>query len=156
YGKIKNIWFFVIFGAIYGILVGEAGALGALPGYIIIILIYALAYRKITWWKVALTAFIAGILIENIVNRAQIQAPTLMWAAILIPPYFYTKIFENRRKISVVSILGKLRWTFVASVVLAILAAVITRNNISPPLIIFFFATPSLFTFLLKTFRRKT
>src|SRR3989344_6513923 len=52
YSRIKNIWFFIIFGAVTGILLGEQGNLIMLFPYTIIMLIYSLLYKKFTWWKV--------------------------------------------------------------------------------------------------------
>ncbi|MFH1328598.1 MAG: hypothetical protein ABIH76_07155 [Candidatus Bathyarchaeota archaeon] len=158
YSRIKNVLFFALFGGVTAAFLGEI-AMGrpifmVIP-YTVLMLIYAFLYKKFTWWKVALTAYLAGVIIENVMNRSPIQIPTTTWVAFFIYPYFVTKIFENRKKISVVSIFRKLRWTFIASVGLAGLAAVITRDNISPPLIVFFFAAPFIVTFLARAFRRK-
>ncbi len=192
YSKIENVKFFVLFGGIVGAILGEvlptmnpANFVMIVP-YTLLMLIYVQFYRRYSWWKVASTTYLGGILVENVMNRSPIQLPTLLWVAIFTYPFFVTKIWENRdtlsifviardlkgtlfasltlgvlalyaggplvilacalpflitifsrhsmerkafEKIDTVQILIDLRWTFVASVILAVLAAYLSRNN---------------------------
>ncbi len=200
YSKIENVKFFVLFGGIAGAILGEvlptmnpANFIMIIP-YTLLMLIYVQFYKRYDWWKVASTTYLGGILVENVMNRSPIQLPTLIWVAIFTYPYFVTKIWENRDKLSMsaiakdlkgtlfaslvlgalalyaggplvilalalpflitilyrhttkrkafekidtIQILRDLRWTFLASVILAALAAHLSRNNTSPPLILF-------------------
>ena len=126
YSKIKNIWFFAIFGGITGGLMGEQSFIMILP-YSILMLIYALFYKKFSWWKVALTAYLGGVLIENVMNRSSIQAPTSLWIAFFIYPYFVTKIFENRKKLSW-KILTDLKYVYLAFFILLVLIKFVVKS----------------------------
>ncbi len=87
YGPIKSYWFFAVFGALIGVLVGEKGNYIFIPGYAALMFIYSLLYRRFTWWKVASASLFAGVLIENVMLRAPIQATTLIWIALFTYPY---------------------------------------------------------------------
>lgn len=71
YTPIKSIWFFAIFGGIVGGLLGEHGQAIMILPYTLLMLIYALFYKKFVWWKVALTTYLGGMLIENAMNHSQ-------------------------------------------------------------------------------------
>jgi|GEM_PF-6206841 len=142
YTKMKNIIFFMLFGTILAVLFGEGGNPVMLIPYGFFMAMYAYLYNKFTWWKVAITTYIAGIVAENIMNRSPIQIPTLMWIGLFTMPYFLTKIFENRRSISPVKIFWNLKWTFLASIILGMAAWFVSQNNVSPPLIILGAALP--------------
>ncbi len=73
-----------------------------------------------------------------------------MWIAFFIYPYFVTKIFENRKKFSFLKILNDFKFVIVFSFVLAGLAVWISKDNVSPPLIILGFVLPFLFKFIRK------
>lgn len=90
YSKLRNIWFFAVFGGITGALMGEKSFVMIIP-YTILMLIYAFLYRKFPWWKVVLTSYLAGVLIENVMNRSPIQSPTLLWIS-----FFYLSLFCNQ------------------------------------------------------------
>jgi hypothetical protein len=135
YSKINNIWFFALFGGITGALLGEAGSVVMIIPYTILMLIYAFLYKKFTWWKVSLTSYLAGILIENGMNRAPLQSPTLLWIAFFTYPYFITKLFENRKEINFLDIIKDFKYAIISAPILMILAYLITRSNVSPPLI---------------------
>ena len=155
YSKIKNIWFFALFGGITGALLGEFGNVIMIIPYTILMLIYAFFYRKFVWWKVASTTYLAGIIIENVMNRSPLQVTTLMWISFFAYPYFVTKIWENRKKVSVISILKDFKWSFAFSVILIILAVYFSRNNISPPLIILGATLPFIVSIIYKIYKRK-
>lgn len=155
YSGIKKIWFFALFGGITGGLLGERSFIMIIP-YIILMLLYAFLYKKFVWWKIALTSYLAGILLENGLNHAPIQSTTLIWVAFFIYPYFITKIWENRKKLRILWILNDLKYTLISSILLAILALLISRNNLSPPLIIFGFALPFFITIAWRFLRRKS
>ncbi|MFQ5975178.1 MAG: hypothetical protein ACE5J5_02525 [Candidatus Hydrothermarchaeales archaeon] len=215
YSKIKNVKFFALFGGITGAILGEvlvtmnpANLILIIP-YTILMFIYVQFYKRYDWWKVALTTYLGGIFVENIINRSPIQLPTLVWIAFFTYPYFVTKIWENRDKMSIykiskdlkgtliasvvltglvasksggplvlwvaalpflitilyrhstkrkpfekidtIQIIKDLKWTFLASIILAAMAAYLTRNNTSPPLIVF----GALLPFLVRIVRRK-
>lgn len=154
YSKIKNVWFFALFGGITFGLLGEGGNPIMIIPYTILMLGYAYLYKKFLWWKVVLTTYLGGIIVENVINRSPIQIPTLIWIGFFTAPYFITKIFENRKKIKLLKILVDLKWTLSASIVLAIFATYASRNNISPPLIIFGATLPFLITILYKIVKK--
>lgn len=158
YTPIKNIWFFAIFGGIIGALLGEIVVHGAslfmIIPYTILLLIYALFYRKFTWWKVILTTYLGGILVENIMNRSPIQVPTLLWVAFFTYPYFITKIWENRNEIRLIQILKDFKWALVFSVLLVILSVYISKR-ISPPLILLGATLPFIIGIIYKIFKKK-
>ncbi len=154
YSKIKSIWFFSLFGGITGALLGEFGNLLMIIPYTILMFIYAQFYKRFLWWKVASTTYLAGILIENIMNRAPMQITTLMWVAFFIYPYFAAKIFENREKINAIEILGDFKFSFVFSIVLGALAFYFTRENISPPLIFLGITLPFVISLIYKITKR--
>lgn len=155
HSKIKNVWFFALFGGVIGALLGEGGNVVMIIPYTILMMVYAHLYKRFAWWKVALTAYLGGIVVENIINRAPIQGSTLVWVAFFIYPYFATKIFENRKTIRLSNILKGLKWVIIASLVTTGLAAYATRNNLSPPLMLWGAALPFLAHFLYKTFRKR-
>ena len=99
-------------------------------------LIYVQFYKKYTWWKVASFSYLGGVLVENAMNRSPIQIPTLMWVAFFIYPYFATKLWEDRKKIKFKNVFKDMKWAFVWSAILGILAWYATQNNVSPPLIL--------------------
>ena len=148
YSEIKSILFFSFFGSIFGVIIGEGANPIMIIPYFLIMLIYSFLYKHFLWWKVAITSYPAGILIENVLNRSPLQATTLIWAAILICPYFATKIWDNRGKINFIKIFNRLKIVFLLSLLLGLMALYFTRNNISPPLIILGLSIP----FLLKIF----
>lgn len=135
YSRIKSIWFFAIFGGITGAMLGEGGNFVMILPYTIIMLIYAFFYKKFTWWKVALTSFLGGVVIENVINRSPLQSPTLLWVAFLVYPYFATKIWENRGKVSIWAIVKDFKFSFLFAVILGVLAYFVSIENVSPPLI---------------------
>lgn len=142
YGKIKSIWFFVLFGGITGAFFGEILPHGAsivmiLP-YSILMFFYARAYKKHVWWKVALTSYLAGMLIENGMNRSPIQIPTMMWVAFFVYPYFWTKIWEGRKQIPYALIFKSLLKPFAIAIILTSLFYLLGLNSdrMSPPLIV--------------------
>lgn len=155
YSKIKNVWFFALFGGITGALLGEGGNVVMILPYTVLMFIYAFFYKKFTWWKVALTSYLGGIIIENVINQSPIQAPTLVWIAFFIYPYFITKIWENRKKLSFMPIIKDFKYVITSSIVLAGLATYFSRNNISPPLIIFGITLPFLIKIVYSLFKRK-
>lgn len=155
YGKVKSIWFFIIFGSITSIFLGERGNLIMIIPYTILMFIYALLYNHLTWWKVALTSYPAGIIIENVINRAPLHAPTLIWIAFFIYPYFITKIWENRKRISILKIIKDLKYTIASSFLLGLLAAYLSKSNISPPLIIIGIAIPFIIKIINKKIKKK-
>lgn len=134
-------------------MLGERSFIMIIP-YTILMLVYALFYKKFTWWKVALTTYLAGILLENAMNRSPIQAPTLLWVAFFTYPYFFTKIFENRRKINWLKVLKDFKWTIISSLILISLSMLVSRNT-SPPLIIFGAALPFLVHALYWLYKKK-
>jgi hypothetical protein len=121
-----------LFGGITGALLGEGGNPVMIIPYTILMLIYAQLYKRFAWWKVASTSYLGGVIVENLMNRSPIQLPTLVWIAFFTYPYFYTKIWENRKKVPIMSILKDLRLAIATSPVLMALAAYLTRDNISP------------------------
>lgn len=127
YSPIKNLWFFAIFGGITGGLIGERQLIMIIP-YTILMLIYAFLYKKFPWWKVALTTYFAGVLIENVMNRSPIQSPTFLWIAFFIYPYFITKIFENRKKLKFFKIIKDFKYSYVAIIILLILIKFIVKS----------------------------
>ena len=80
-------------------MLGEGGNFVMIIPYTILMFIYAQLYKRFPWWKVASTSHLAGIVVENVINRSPIQIPTLMWIAFFTYLYFATKIWENRKKI---------------------------------------------------------
>ena len=150
YGEIKNVWFFALFGGVVGAILGEVlpsmnpAELVLIIPYTIFMFIYAQFFKRFDWWKVALTTYFGGMLIENVMNRSPIQIPTLMWIAIFTYPYFYTKIWENRKEIPIMDIVKDLKWTFMASIILAGLAAFYMAGPIIllAPAISFFVTIP--------------
>ncbi len=150
YSPIRSVWFFVFFGGITGGLLGEGGSIVMIIPYSIIMFIYVQFYKRFPWWKVALTTYLGGILIENMMNRSPIQIPTLTWIAFLTYPYFVTKIWENRNKISIWKITKNFKWSFLFSIILGITAVYISRNNISPPLIILGITLPFIISVIYK------
>ncbi len=157
YGKIKNLWFFVLFGAVTGALLGEAGNFIMIIPYAVLMFIYAIFYKKFIWWKVALTSYFAGIFIENIINRAPLQSSTLIWIPFFIYPYFFAKIWENRKKVSMFFIIKDLKYTFLASIIIGCLSIYLyfsTAGKISPPLIFLAFIMPFLIKILHSIIKR--
>jgi hypothetical protein len=155
YSKIKSVWFFALFGGITGALLGEFGNLFMIIPYAILMFIYAQFYKRFAWWKVALTSYLAGIIIENAINRAPLQVTTLMWIAFFIYPYFATKIWENRKKVPLSQIIEDFKFSFAFSVILTILAVYFSRNNISPPLIVLGATLPFIISIIYKILKRK-
>ena len=113
YTKIKAVWFFIALGTITGVVFGEGANPVMLIPYAILMSIFAYFYKKYPWWKVVLTTYLAGMMIENLMNRSPLQVPTLLWVAFFIYPYFWTKIWEHRKKLSLRKILTDFRWTLV-------------------------------------------
>ena len=155
YSKIKNVWFFVLFGGITGALLGEFGNVIMIIPYAILMFIYAQFYKRFVWWKVALTSYLAGIIIENAINRAPLHVTTLTWIAFFIYPYFVTKIWENRKKVSIFFIIKDFKFSFAFSIILIILAVYFSKNNISPPLIILGATLPFIISVIYKLVKRK-
>lgn len=155
YSKINNIWFFALFGGITFGLLGEGGNPVMILPYTVLMLVYAYLYKRFIWWKVALTTYLGGIIIENVINRSPVQITTLIWIGFFTAPYFVTKIFENRKRIRLLKILADLKWTLSASLILAASAAYASRNNISPPLIIFGAALPFPITILYRIIQKR-
>ena len=154
YSTIKNIWFFALFGGITGAMLGEGGNVVMIIPYTILMLIYAFFYKKFTWWKVALTTYFAGMVVENVINRSPIQIPTLMWIAFFTYPYFWTKIVENRKKLSFQTIWNDFKWVFLSSGILSSLAVFVSKDNISPPLIILGAALPFIIIIIYRLIRK--
>jgi len=127
YSRIKSWIFFAIFGGITGGLLGERQLIMILP-YTILMLIYAFLYKKFPWWKVALTTYLAGVLIENVMNHSPLQAPTILWVSFFIYPYFITKIFENRKKLEFFKIIKDFKYSYVATIILLILIKFIVKS----------------------------
>ena len=150
YSRIKSIWFFVLFGVVTGVILGEGGNLTMIFPYAILMLFYALLYKKFVWWKVAVTSYLAGIIIENIINRAPIQVTTLIWIAFFTCPYFVTKIFDNRKKVSMFFIIKEFKFSLIFSFLLGLLAWYLSRNNSSPPLIVFGITLPFIVSVVYK------
>ncbi|MBR9680663.1 MAG: hypothetical protein GOU98_02455 [Candidatus Altiarchaeota archaeon] len=157
YGTIKGVWFFAIFGGITGAILGEVLPKGAsfvlIIPYTILCLIYAKFYKKYTWWKVALTTYLAGMLIENGMNRAPIQIPTLMWIAFFTYPYFWTKILEHRNKLPLGRITLGLLTTSATSFGLAYLVYFLIRWS-SPPLVVLAGVLPFIVKFVKVSIKR--
>lgn len=145
YGRLKNFWFFIVWGGVTGALLGEV-ALGASPvliiPYTILMSFYAFLYRKLPWWLVASTSYLGGMLVENVMNGSPIQIPTLMWVGFFVSPYFVTKIVENRHEVPLRRIVLNLRYPILASFLLSLGVIYLTRDNISPPLIVMAFTLP--------------
>jgi 4-hydroxybenzoate polyprenyltransferase len=159
YSKISSVWFFALFGGIIGAILGEvlptlnpANFVMIIP-YTILMLVYAFLYKRFTWWKVASTAYLGGIIVENAINRSPIQLPTLIWISLFIYPYFFTKIWENRQEIRISSILKDLKWTILTSVILAVLAAYASKGG--GPLPVLAVALPFLITALYRFFNKR-
>ena len=155
YKRIKNIWFFVLFGTISGVLLGENFNLIMIIPYAILMLIYAFLYKKFVWWKVASTTYLAGLIIENIMNRAPLQASTLIWVPFFIYPYFLTKIFENKKK--AIFMIKDSKYPLVSSIILGgigIYLGIILPGKFSPPLIFLAFILPFLIKILYNLIRR--
>ena len=155
YSKIKSIWFFALFGGITGAMLGEQGNFIMIIPYAILMLIYALFYKKFIWWKIVLTTYFAGMVIENVINRSPLQAPTLIWIAFFTYPYFATKLWENRKKIKFTQIIKDLKYTIISSVILTLIAIYISRKNPSPPLIFFAITIPFLIKIFSSLLRKK-
>lgn len=155
YSLIRSVWFFAIFGGVAGAMLGEQGRIVMIIPYTILMLIYAFFYKKFTWWKVALTAYLAGVIIENVINRSPIQSPTSIWIAFFIYPYFVTKIWEHRKELSLWKILKDFKWAFVFVVVLLALGYFITHGNMSPPLILLGITLPFVVSLIWKLLKRR-
>lgn len=140
YGKLKNIWFFVLCGSVLGVLLGEGANPVMLIPYAILMMIYSYFYKKFIWWKVALTSYLTGIILENVLNRAPLQITTLIWIPFFIYPYFITKIFENKKSLKTIWKDFKLILLF--AVILALIAFLVSLNHPSPPLVLFAFVLP--------------
>jgi hypothetical protein len=128
YTPIKSIWFFIIFGTIFGVLLGEAANPVMLIPYAAFMLVFAFLYKKFPWWKVAITTYLAGTLIENAMNRSPIQAPTLLWIAFFTYPYFAAKIWENRKKLHLIEIIKDLKYVFLWTAILLALTKFIVKS----------------------------
>jgi len=81
-------------------------------------------------------ALFSGVFMENIANRAPLQAPTLMWMGFMIYPYFWTKIAENWRKLPVKQMLRDLKGFFIATLILEGFLILISGGNLNIPLLI--------------------
>lgn len=136
YSPIKGVVLFTLFGGITGAMLGEGGNLVMIIPYSILMFIYANLYKRFTWWKVALTGYLAGTLVESGLNRSPIQVTTLMWIAFFTYPYFITKIFDNRKLINWSSLFKKTLILITISIILGASAFFFTKNNPSPPLIL--------------------
>ena len=154
YSKIKSVWFFSLFGGVIGALIGEQGNIVMILPYAIIMLIYAFLYKKFSWWKVTLTTYLFGIILENIVNRSPLQSPTLLWISLLTYPYFITKIWDNKNKLSLLNIIKDLKYTLIFSIVLTTAAFFLTRDNLSPPLLFISVLLPFVVKIIYKIFKR--
>tara|TARA_Y100000310_G_scaffold33377_1_gene31570 strand:+ start:1347 stop:1799 length:453 start_codon:yes stop_codon:yes gene_type:complete len=140
---------------VIGVVFGEAGNPVMLIPYAILMFIYAQFYKRFSWWKVALTSYLGGIIVENVINRSPIQIPTLMWIAFFTYPYFLTKIWENRHKVSLFGILKDFKFSFVFSVVLGLLSWYISKDNVSPPLIVLGLTLPFVVSVVWKFFKKR-
>lgn len=164
YSKIKGVWFFALFGAITGAILGEVlvnmnyyKLIMILP-YTILMLIYAFFYKRYAWWKVALTTYWGGVIVENAINRAPIQASTIIWVAFFIYPYFATKIWENRKRLFFIQIIKDLKFTLLFLIILVLLAVYIgvaTSGRLSPPLIVLGAALPFFVKIVYDFFKKK-
>ncbi|MBR9704496.1 hypothetical protein GOV12_03735 [Candidatus Pacearchaeota archaeon] len=127
YSKLKNLIFFAIFGGVVGYFLGEYSRgthFLVIISYTILMFIYALFYKKFIWWKVALTTYLGGVLIESGINRSPLQVPSLLWVAFFTYPYFVTKIIENRKKISFKKMFLDFKWTVFFAVFLGLLGII--------------------------------
>lgn len=127
YSTIKSWIFFAIFGGITGGLLGERSFIMILP-YTLLMLIYAFFYKKFTWWKVALTTYLAGILIENAMNHSPLQAPTILWIAFFVYPYFVTKIWEHKKDINWWQIIRDMKYIPIYILILLALTLFIVKS----------------------------
>ena len=140
--RVKMWLFFLVFGTVTGVLLGEAGNPIMLIPYGIIMAVYTYGYTKFSWWKVALASYLSGILAENIGNRAPIQIPTLMWVAFTVYPFFITKSLENIRRINFRRVLKDAKWVFIIALLIEGILLALTWRNLSPPLLILAPAIP--------------
>ncbi len=154
YQKISSLWFFTFSGAIIGILLGEQMNFIMLMPYLILMFIYALFYKYFIWWKVALSSYLAGIIIENIINRSPLQSPTLIWIGFFTFPFFLTKIWENRNKLSFKKIFRDFWLTIIITLILTGLAIYFSSINPSPPLILLALTIPLLLALIYKVLKK--
>jgi hypothetical protein len=123
YGPIRSVWFFAVWGGVTGAFFGEI-ALGASPAlilpYTILMTGYGFLYRRFTWWKVALTSYAGGMLVENVLNRSPIQLPTVLWIGFFVAPYFVTRLYDNRANVPIRRIVWDLRRAIGISIALTV------------------------------------
>jgi len=154
YSKMKGTWFFALFGGITGAFFGEiiwgSSAFLIIP-YILLMAIYAQFYKKFVWYKVVLTTYLGGMLVENALNRSPIQVPTLMWIAFFTYPYFVTKIWENRKKVSFGSIAKRFKFAIAFSVLLGALSFAWGM----PQILIFGLGLPFVISLVYKLIKKK-
>ncbi|MBS3065494.1 hypothetical protein J4229_00380 [Candidatus Pacearchaeota archaeon] len=160
YSKIKSVWFFILFGTLIGVLLGERANPVMLIPYTIIMFIYANIYKRIRWWKVALTSYLAGIILENALNRATMQSSTLIWIAFFICPYFATKIYENINKKLALKISSDFKWAYILSSIIVLTGLYLNKinKNFNIGLIIITATLPFLLIIvykIIKTIKRK-
>ncbi|MEE8362944.1 MAG: hypothetical protein V3S18_02615 [Dehalococcoidia bacterium] len=143
YGRLRgkrSLLFFVPLGTMVGVVLGEGANPVMLLPYGVLMTVYGLLYRRFDPRLVALSGYLAGVLIENAMNRSPLQAPTLMWAAFFIVPYFATRTWEDRRRIEARRLIRTVGPLAAASPLLAVLAwwasvATSDAGGGSPPLV---------------------
>lgn len=144
YGRIqrrRSLWFFIPFATVFGVVLGEAANPVMLIPYGAFMTAYGFLYRRFDWRVVAISAYLGGMLIENAMNRSPMQAPTLMWVAFFIVPYFATRAWEDRHRVGYRQLIRAIAPLVVASVVMAFAAwqggkATSDTGEGSPPLVV--------------------
>ena len=150
YGRIqrrRSLWFFIPFATVFGVVLGEAANPVMLIPYGAFMTAYGFLYRRFDWRVVAISAYLGGMLIENAMNRSPLQAPTLMWVAFFIVPYFATRAWEDRHRVGYRKLARAVVPLVAASVALAFAAwqggkAASDTGEGSPPLVVFAAALP--------------
>lgn len=150
YGRLrrrKSLWFFIPFATVFGVVLGEAANPVMLIPYGAFMTIYGFLYRRFDWRVVALSSYLGGMLIENAMNRSEMQAPTLMWVSFFIVPYFATRAWEDRHKVGIRRLAKAVLPLAILSLALAFSAwqaskATSDTGDGSPPLVVMAAALP--------------
>ncbi len=150
YGRIqrrRSLWFFIPFATVFGVVLGEAANPVMLIPYGAFMTAYGFLYRRFDWRVVAISSYLGGMLIENAMNRSPMQAPTLMWVAFFVVPYFATRAWEDRHRVGYQQLLRAVIPLVAASVALAFAAwqgskATSDTGEGSPPLVVTAAALP--------------
>lgn len=147
YGRIRSLRFFIPFATVFGVVLGEAANPVMLIPYGAFMTAYGFLYRRYDWRVVAASSYLGGMLVENAMNRSEMQAPTLMWVAFFIVPYLATRAWEDRHRVGYRKLLRAVLPLAVASATLAFAAwqgskATSDTGEGSPPLVVLASALP--------------